>query len=136
VPICVEILLNAIITSPQPSFDLSYEVIGACMRVHNELGPGLREKPYENALAVELEEQGIDFSQQPVFPICYHGKVVGECIPDFSVCREMLLDAKSVDAIGDNERAQMLNYLRITRYKLGLVVNFRNARLEWDRLVL
>lgn len=135
-PISVGIQLNAISKSPQPSFDLSYEVIGACMRVHNELGPGLREKPYENSPAIELEEQGIDFSQQPVFPICYHGKVVGECMPDFSVCREMLLDAKSVDVIGDNERAQMLNYLRITRYKLGLVVNFRNARLEWERLVL
>ena len=106
------------------------------MTVHNELGPGLREKPYENALAIELEEQKIDFVQQPVFPILYHGRPVGECIPDFTIHREALLDVKSVDSIGENERAQMLNYLRITRYRLGLVVNFRNARLEWERLVL
>lgn len=106
------------------------------MRVHNELGPGLREKPYENALAVEFEELGIRFEQQPVFSIFYHGRAVGECIPDFSIQRETLIDVKSVDSLGENERAQMLNYLRITRYGLGLVVNFKNARLEWERLVL
>jgi GxxExxY protein len=124
-------VLNTVDPSTKPSFDLSYEVIGACMRVHNELGPGLREKPYENALAVEFEELGIRFEQQPVFPIFYHGRAVGECIPDFSIQRETL-----IDSLGENERAQMLNYLRITRYGLGLVVNFKNARLEWERLVL
>lgn len=106
------------------------------MRVHNELGPGLREKPYENAIAIELSELRIDFVQQPVFPILYHGKTVGECLPDFSVSNDLLIEVKSVDSLGDNERAQMLNYLRITRYHLGLVINFKNARLEWERLVL
>lgn len=129
-------MLNTVDPSTKPSFDLSYEVIGACMRVHNELGPGLREKPYENALAVEFEELGIRFEQQPVFPIFYHGRAVEECIPDFSIQRETLIDMKSVDSLGESERAQMLNYLRITRYGLGLVVNFKDARLEWERLVL
>ncbi|MEZ5327096.1 MAG: GxxExxY protein [Verrucomicrobiales bacterium] len=113
---------------------LTYEIIGASMTVHNELGPGLREKPYENALVLELRDQGFRVEQQRAFPILYKNRVVGDCIPDIVVNSLVIVDVKSIDTVGDTEAAQMLNYLRIAQLKIGLVINFRNPKIEVKRL--
>jgi GxxExxY protein len=115
--------------------DGSYEVIGCAMRVHNALGPGLREKPYENALVIELRRSGFKAEPQHKYPIFYLDQIVGDCIPDITVNGELLIDAKSLDSIGENEQAQMLNYLRISGLELGLIINFKNPKLEWLRVV-
>jgi len=117
------------------SEDLTYSIIGSAMRVHSELGSGLREKPYENAIVFDFREQGIRCIQQPAYPILYHGHVVGECIPDLIVENQVVVEIKAVDCIGENESAQMLNYLRISGLKTGLILNFKNAKLEWKRHV-
>ena len=65
--------------------DHTYDVIGCAMRVHNELGAGLHEKPYENALCIDLREQGFAVEQQLPYPIRYRDEVVGDCIPDLTV---------------------------------------------------
>ncbi|MEM6278480.1 MAG: GxxExxY protein [Verrucomicrobiota bacterium] len=114
---------------------LTYEVVGAAMRVHNSLGPGLREKPYENALFMELTETGIPVSQQKAYPILHRGKPVGDCIPDLTVNGELLVEVKSVERLGESEVAQILNYLRISKLELGIIVNFKGQRLEVERLV-
>lgn len=116
--------------------NLTYQIIGCAMSVHTELGPGLREKPYENALAIEFEEQGIPFSQQPSYPIFYHGKPVGDCRPDFMVFGEVVVDCKAISSIGENETGQVLNYLRITSKRVGLILNFQGAKLDFKRVVL
>lgn len=113
---------------------LTYALIGCAMRVHNSLGPGLREKPYENALVIELERSGFFPEQQRPYPIRYLDKIVGDCIPDITVNGEILVDAKSIDVIGENEIAQMLNYLRISHLELGFVINFKNPKLEVKRV--
>ena len=115
--------------------DGTYEIIGSAMRVHRSLGPGLREKPYENALVIDLQNIGIKAQQQRAFPIRYLNSIVGDCIPDMTVNDSVLVDAKSIDAIGENEIAQMLNYLRIARLEVGLIINFKNPKLEWVRKV-
>jgi GxxExxY protein len=115
---------------------LSYAVIGCAMEVLNTLGHGLNEKPYENALAVELRLQGIPFVQQARFDVLYKGVRVGEYIPDLLVGDEIVVDTKSIQAIGDADRGQMVNYLRITRRKVGLILNFGSPKLHWDRIVL
>ncbi len=115
--------------------DGTYEIIGCAMHVHREVGPGLREKPYENALMIALREEGLSPESQKAYPIRYSGQVVGECIPDITVNRSILIDTKSIDTIGDNEMAQMLNYLRISNLEVGLIINFRNAQLQWHRVV-
>ncbi len=115
--------------------ELSYQIIGAAMNVHNEIGPGLREKPYENALAIELRARGLAIEQQRPYPIRFRNQVVGDCIPDLTVDRCVLIDAKSIASIGDPEVAQMLNYLRISGKELGLVINFQPPKLEWRRMV-
>ncbi len=115
--------------------DLAFEVTGFAMRVHNALGPGLREKPCENTFVIELRRSGFKAEPQRPYPIHYPNQIVGDCIPDITVNDEILVDAKSIDAIGENEQAQMLNYLRISGLQLGLVINFKNSRLEWKRVV-
>ena len=106
------------------------------MTVQNELGFGLREKPYENALAIELRENGFEVIQQNPFPILYKNQPVGDCIPDITLMdHRILIEVKALDEIGDKESAQMLNYLRISGFKLGLVINF-GTKVEWKRLVM
>ena len=118
-----------------PFQDDSFAIIGCAMHVHNMLGPGLREKPYENALVIALRNKNLKAEPQRAFPILYCGQPVGDCIPDITVSGNFLVDVKSIDVIGDNEVAQMLNYLRISGLKVGLIINFKNAKLEWQRIV-
>lgn len=115
--------------------DDSYAIIGCAMHVHNALGPGLREKPYENALVIAIRNKGIRAEAQRPFPILYCGQAVGDCIPDITVNDNLLVDVKSIDAIAENEVAQMLNYVRISGIKVGLIINFKNAKLAWQRIV-
>ncbi len=114
----------------------SYKIVGCGIEVLKELGPGLLEKPYENALVVEFNRQGIPHSQQSRFPILYKGVSVGEHIPDLIAYGKIIVDAKCVDAITDDHRAVMLSYLRITACRLGLYLNFKRPKLQVERIVL
>lgn len=111
-------------------------IIGAAMEVHNVLGHGLLEKPYENALAVELRLRGIPFEQQPVYDVWYKQFPVGKYVPDMVVQEKIVVDTKTIDRIGDHEIGKMLNYLRMTGLRVGLILNFKWAKLEWKRVVL
>ena len=106
------------------------------MEVINTLGHGLLEKPYENALAVELRLRGIPFEQQPQFDVVYKGVNVGLYVPDLIVRNKVVVDTKTIDRIGDHEKGQMLNYLNLTGLRVGLILNFKRARLSWERVVL
>ncbi|MFK7911876.1 MAG: GxxExxY protein [Akkermansiaceae bacterium] len=118
-----------------PDNDLTYQVIGAAMHVHNELGPGLREKPYENALRIALKKLNMHVDQQRAYPISYEGHIVGDCLTDLVVNNELIIETKSIDSIGDNEIAQLLNYLRVSGLKLGLLLNFKPSKLEVKRVI-
>ena len=113
-----------------------FQVVGAAMEVLNGLGRGLHEKPYENALVVEFGLRAIPVRQQPVYEARYKGIKVGEFIPDLIAFDAVIVDAKTIDQITDHERGQMINYLRITGLRVGLLLNFKHARLEWERIVL
>ena len=115
--------------------DLSEIVIGAAMRVLNEPKPGLDEKIYENALVVELQELGIPIEQQRRFDVRYKGQHVGLLIPDLIVGGQIIVDTKVVSVFNESHVAQMIGYLAITGLKLGLLINFKNSKLEWKRVV-
>jgi GxxExxY protein len=119
-----------------PHSDLTVVIIGAAMEVLNGVGHGLHEKPYENALVVELGFRKLVLEQQCRFDVNYKGVCVGDFILDLIVQKAVVVDAKVIDRITDLERGQMLNYLRITKLKVGLILNFRRPRLEWERLIL
>ena len=101
-----------------------------------EVGHGLHEKPYENALALEFRLRGIRFDQQARFPVMYKGYLISEYVPDLLVEERVIVDAKTIERITDHERGQMLNYLRISKIRVGLLVNFKRPKLEWERVVL
>ena len=116
--------------------ELVYRVNGCAMAVLNELGHGLREKTYERALCVELKHAGIAFEQQHVHPVFYRGEHIDDYIPDLEVEGHLIVEAKTVESITDEHIGQVLNYLRITGLEVGLILNFKHARLESRRVVL
>ena len=116
--------------------ELVFRIVGCAMEVLNELGHGLREKPYERALCREFELQEMSYSQQAVYPVLYKGEKVDDYIPDLIVQGRVVVDTKTVDAIGENEIGQMLNYLRVTGLKVGILINFKKSKLGWKRVVL
>ncbi len=116
--------------------DEVYQIVGAAIEVLNGIGHGLTEKPYEHALVVEFKLRNIPFHQQPRFEVTYKSVTVGQFIPDLVAFAQVVVDAKVIERITDVERGQMLNYLKITRLRVGVILNFMHAKLEWERLVL
>ncbi|PYL08438.1 MAG: GxxExxY protein [Verrucomicrobia bacterium] len=113
-----------------------FQIVGCAIEVLNTLGHGLIEKPYENALIVEFRLRNIPFRQQPVFDVVYKGTKAGLFVPDLIAFDAIVVDTKVVDRISDHECGLMLNYLRITRLRVGVILNFKHRKLEWERLVL
>jgi GxxExxY protein len=116
--------------------DETHQILGCAFDVLNEVGHGLNEKIYENSLVVDFRLRGIEFDQQRRFPVLYKAVQVGEFIPDLIAFSAIIVDTKVIDRITDHERGQMMNYLRITKFRVGLILNFKHARLEWERIVL
>jgi GxxExxY protein len=114
--------------------ELSEAVIGAAMKVLNTLRPGLDEKLYERALVIELRKRGHKIDQQRQFPVYYEGENIGTLMPDLIVDDLVIADPKVVTAFNDTLVAQMIGYLNITDLKLALLLNFKNARLQWKRI--
>jgi GxxExxY protein len=116
--------------------ELSYKIIELALEVHNELGCGFLEKVYENALMILLDREGIPARQQAPADVYFQNKVVGQYFADILIDNKIILELKTVDAISDVHKAQLLNYLRATGIKLGLIMNFAKPRFEYKRLVL
>ena len=116
--------------------DEVYQLVSCAMEVLNGIGHGLNEKIYENALVVEFKLRGITFDQQRRFDVTYKTVKVGEFIPDLITHSAMVVDTKVIDRITDHERGQRINYLRITKLRIGVILNFKHAKLEWERIVL
>ena len=125
-------------TNPERSLfkDEVFQIVGCAIEVLNALGHGIVEKPYENALVVEFGLRQIPFKQQPAFDVLYKGQRVGAFVPDLIVFNSIVVDAKVIDRITDHERGLMLNYLRITALRVGVILNFKHRKLEWERIVL
>ena len=87
-------------------------------------------------MAVEFQLRGIPFSQQPVFDVLYKGQKIGLFVPDLIAFEAVVVDTKVIERITDHERGLMLNYLRITKLRVGVILNFKHRKLEWERLIL
>jgi GxxExxY protein len=85
---------------------------------------------------MDFTRRSIPYAQQERHRVMYKSEVVGEYVPDLVVQEKLIVDTKTIDRITDHERGQMLNYLRITGLPAGVLLNFKHARLEWERLVL
>ena len=114
---------------------LSGAIIGIAMEVVNELKPGLDEVLYERAMVIELRRQGHVLAVQQSFPVFYRAELIGKLIPDLIVDGSVVVDSKVVTAFSDTHISQMIGYLNITGLELALLLNFKNARLDWKRVV-
>nr|WP_321452380.1 GxxExxY protein [uncultured Carboxylicivirga sp.] len=114
----------------------AYKIIGACMSVHRELGCGFLEAVYSEALAIELENQGIPFRKEVPLHIEYKGKPLNKTyIADYVCYDSIILELKALSSIESVHEAQVLNYLKATAYKLGILVNFGEQSLRYKRIV-
>lgn len=116
--------------------DEVFQIVGCAMEVLDTLGHGLLEKPYENALVVEFGLRGIRVSQQERFDVRYKNVKVGDYVPDLIAFDKVIVETKTIDRITDVERGQVINYLKITGLRVGVILNFKQAKLEWERIVL
>jgi len=113
-----------------------FQIVGCAIGVLNTLGHGLVEKPYENALVVEFGLRAIPFRQQPPFDVFYKGQTIGLFVPDLIAFDAIVVDTKVIDRIADHKRGLMLNYLRIAKLRIGVILTFKHSKLEWQRIVL
>jgi len=115
--------------------DITQDIIGAAMAVLNELKPELDEKLYERALVIELQTMGHVVEQERQFPVHYRGQLIGTLIPDLIVDGKIIADAKVATAFNTTHLAQMLGYLNISGLDVALLLNFREVKLQWKRVI-
>ena len=114
----------------------TYKIIGAAIEVHKELGCGFLEAVYQEALGREFTDQGIPFKSQPVIRIAYKEKPLDKTYqPDFVCFDEVIIEIKAISSLSGIEEAQLINYLKATGLKVGLLVNFGSKSLEYKRFV-
>src|SRR6266566_5039286 len=115
----------------------SYAIVGACMAVYKDKGCGFLEPVYHECLAIEFEFRGIPFLSKPPQTLQYRERTLVQTFsPDFICYEKIIVEIKAVSALGDEHRAQVLNYLSATGCKLGLLVNFGHyPKLQYGRLL-
>ena len=118
--------------------DESYAIIGACFEVYKEKGNGFVEPVYQECMELELISQKIPFTAQGALRLTYKGTELKQrYIPDFFCYEKIIVELKAVKQLTDEHRAQMLNYLKATGLRLGLLANFGHCpKLEYERIIL
>ena len=115
----------------------THAIIGAAMEVHRELGQGFLENIYQSALAVELGARGIPFSKEVAVPVRYKGHLLDSNFrADFVCFNTIIVELKALASVGNNEMAQVINYLKATGMEVGLLLNFGGPLLEFKRIIL
>lgn len=115
----------------------SYKIIGICMEVHNQLGKGFNEIVYSDALEIELMDNGIHYSREKKFDISYKGNLLPHKYKaDFIIDNKIVLELKAVSSLSSSHVKQTLNYLAVSKLKLGLLINFGEDSLKYKRIVL
>ena len=115
-----------------------FAVVGAAMDVHTHLGPGFLEPVYQEAFEWELSNRGIPHFAQQILHIKYKDRLLNKTyIADFVCFNQIIVEIKALLKLSEHEQAQVLNYLKATGYKVGLLINFGSkGKLEWQRLVM
>lgn len=115
----------------------TYKLIGAAMEVHRQLGCGFLEAVYQEAFALELKNRGIPYSRELRFPVIYKGhRLISQYRPDFICFGEVIVELKALGTLSRVEESQLINYLKVTGYHTGLLLNFGGRSLQQRRFVL
>ena len=114
----------------------TFKIIGVCMEVHRNLGPGLLEVVYKDALEIEFKANNLPFEREKEFSIEYKGVILPhKFYADFIVNEDIVLEVKAVKEFSGEHTAQVLNYMKLSNSEIGLLVNFQNKSLQHKRLV-
>ncbi|KRD08225.1 NADH:ubiquinone oxidoreductase [Flavobacterium sp. Root901] len=115
----------------------TYKIIGICMEVHRNLGPGLLEVIYKDALELEFKEHNILFEREKEYSIEYKGKILAhKFYADFIVNEDIVLEVKAIKEFSNEHVAQILNYIKLSNSEVGLLVNFQTKSLQYKRYIL
>ena len=115
--------------------ELTGKIINACMEVHNELGNGFLEPVYQEALEEEFKIQGIPYVWETLLPVMYKGKQLKkEYYADFVCYDDIIVELKAVSVLSKPHKAQVLNYLNAANKEIGLLINFGETKLKWERI--
>ena len=120
---------------PKELDDLCYKVIGACIEVHNELGPGFPEEYYQKALELEFTNRQVSYEPQKPVHMLHKGTQIGLNYLDFVIDEKLILEIKSANALNEVHLFQTLKYLAVAKYPLALLVNFGQSKLEKKRVL-
>ena len=114
----------------------SYKIMGACFNVYKEMGPGFSEAVYQECLEIEFEYQNIPYESQKQLRLSYREKVLKKTFsPDFVCYDKIIVEIKAVFNLTNGDKAQIFNYLRVSKFKLGILVNFGHyPGLEYERI--
>jgi GxxExxY protein len=124
------------ITQIDKKDSFSYEIIGAAMEVHRELGPGFLEAVYQEAMEIELKERKVPFMAQPQIKLYYKQFPMDKFyIPDFVCFDSHVLEIKAQICLTAVDEAQMINSLKASRHRIGLLINFGQSSLKYQRFV-
>jgi len=116
--------------------ELTFRIRGAVFQVNKQLGSGFLEKVYENALLLELRSIGLSAEAQVPVKVRYKGHEIGEYFADIVVENEVIIEQKAIESLQKIHEAQLLNYLKATGYKVGLLINFTYPKAQIKRFVL
>ena len=114
---------------------ISEKIIGCAFTVSNTLGSGFLEKVYQNALVIELLNEGLEVEKEKAITIFYQGKIVGEYFADILVNQQIIIETKAVQSLNEIHQAQLLNYLKATKLPLGLLINFGTPKVQIKRML-
>ena len=116
--------------------EITYKINGAVFEVNRQLGSGFLEKVYENALLIELRERGLKAESQVPIHVTYKGNLVGDYLADIVVQDQVILEIKAIESLAKIHEAQILNYLKATGYRIGLLINFTHPKAFINRYIL
>ena len=117
-----------------PQSKLTRSILGCCFDVMKELGPGFLERIYKNALLITMKEMGLQVETEKPFEVVFRNKVIGRYSADLIVEKTVIIELKCCESLIREHQAQLFNYLKVSGLPIGLLINFRRRKLEYQRL--
>ena len=117
-----------------PHYELTRIILRCCFEVMKELGPGFLERVYKNALLLTMREKGLQVETEKPFEVLFRNKVIGRYNADLVVEKKVIVELKCCECLVREHQAQLFNYLRVSRLPIGLLVNFRRRKLEYQKI--